>query len=509
MFPPTVSSSASTASQPTLRSAADHRIFVSYAHDDDSKFVGAKFGWVTALLNDVENTLGQEGVRRQNFKFFVDRRFLSPNDSLTEQILDGVRNADLFLAVMSPGYLSSDWCRKECNEFLNAVKERGKSRVFIVRKQPVDRSSEPEEFRDLLGVDFWTERPDHSGTFTFGYPLPNPENPEHFNYYERLQDLCRWLAKALVSISGTSGFSPTTSQPPVTPDKVMAPNSVFLAPVNYDLEGQWDNARRYLDQANVKVVPDTVYQYSREPADFKKQVEAGIAQCDLFVQLLSTIPFRDQEPSTDYAQMQLEAARSAKKTILQWRHPLATPSSAPDPTQSALLDAETVRAESIEDFKQEVRQKAFEKPAPPEPPPPPPSMKVVLVDAAVSDKVLAQQIKQALCEYGAAVVMLAPPESDADPTMSRLEFEENLKQCDALIVVYGQSPSNWVVQQWKQWQKSQAIRKRPATSLGLYDGPPEKDGEVGLPGIYLDCRKGLDRAKLKQFLDEVRGEANQ
>jgi len=479
---------------------------VSYAHDDDFPFTGAKFGWVTALVNDVENTLGQAGVRRQNIKFWVDRRVLSPNESLTDQILEGVRSADLLLVVVSPGYLSSDWCRKERNDFLSAIKDRGKSRVFLVKKQPVERDSMPQEFFDLTGLDFWTERPDHTGTITFGYPLPNPENPEHFNYYEKLQDLCRWVAKALVAIPSAPGSALTLPQTAVAVEKPPAPNTVFLAPVGYDLESQWDSVHRYLDQANVKAVPETVHQYPSQAADFRQQVKRDIAQCDLFVQLLSTIPFRDQQDSsTDYAQLQLEAARSAGKAILQWRHPQATPSSVADTSQSALLDAETVRAESIEDFKQAVRRKAFEKPAPP---PPLSSTKVVLVDAVANDKLLAEQIMEVLCQYEAAVVLLPPPESTADPEKSRQEFEKNIEQCDALIVVYGQSPSTWVVQQWKQWQKSQASRKRPTSSLGLYDGPPEKDGEARLPGTYLDCRKGLDKDKLKQFLDQIGPEAS-
>jgi len=448
------------------------------------------------LIKTIEALLPQELGRREEFELWVDRRGLRPNEPLTDQIVQAVDSADVLLAILSPGYVASAWCDKERDEFLRAVRERGRSGVFVVEKQPVDQTSKPQEFRDLVGLTFWKKK-EEGGTVPLGFPTPDPKNLERSaDYYVKVKDLCEGLAEVLKPPSG----------PMPEPVRESVAVTVFLAPVSYDLEDQWESIRRYLDQAGVKVLPESVHSYTLEPEPFRKAAEEHLSKCGLFVQLLSEIPFNEPPDSTDYAQLQVKLAQSLGKPILQWRHPQTRLSRVKDESQRLLLDAETVRAESIEDFKQEVGRRAFEKPpvSPPEP-----IMAYVLVDTAARDAPLASQVGHVLAKYGAAVVVLEAPEEDApeagaDPQNVRVELEENFKNCNALIVIYGQSLSSWVMAQYQQWRKSKAIRKRPPNALALFDGPPETKGQVLLPDArVVDCRKGFDELKLKQFLDEV------
>jgi hypothetical protein len=454
---------------------------------------GTKAGWVTTLLEHIESDLGRLVPRNDDARIWVDSHALSPIEPLTDQIIAAARNANVLLVILSPAYLDSPWCSRERNEFLQAVEKRGRARVFIVEMQPIEQANKPEQFRELKGFPFWRKKE----TLPLGFPIPNPMSDR--DYYAEVHDLCRWLAEALQQ-KNTHG--------PVPGD----PTTVFLAPVGYELETQWEGVRRYLDQMGVKTLPESTSSYSLEPESFGLRAKEDLAKCGLFVQLLSEIPFKDSPDSTtDFGQLLVNLARSLDRPIpiLQWRHPQTKLGRVADPLHRALLDSETVRAESIEDFKQEVRRRAFEKPR--EEPPPP---GVVLVDATAKDAPLAHQIKRALLDCDAGVVVWEGPGGEgedprSDPANMRIGLEDNLKNCDALIVVYGESPTSWVVEQYRQWRKSQARRQRPAHCLALFEGPPQMKPSVSFPSMCeLDCRGGFDQAKLRQFLDAIRPEAS-
>jgi hypothetical protein len=489
-----------------------YRIFVSYAHVDDRVLPEADAGWVTRLVDNVKVMLPQE-LGRDECDLWLDRLALTPNDPLTAQIVEAVQSAHLLLVILSPGYIASSWCSKERNEFLQVVGGPGKSRTFLVKKQPVEETKRPEELRDLKGLDFWTMKEGGDAPRTLGFPVPDPKNPEDRMYYEKIKDLCVALAKELRRQSGiTPERNRKSARIAVGNGKLEGtPVAVYLAPVNYDLEVTWESTQRYLDQVGVKVLPESAHSYVLNPESFREAAEKHLKECGVFIQLLSEIPFKEPPDSpVNYAQLQVELAQSLKKPIpiLQWRHPQTKLSRVTDEPHRALLDSETVRAESLEDFKKEVRRCAFEKPPPDEP-----MTTYVLVDTTARDAPLAQQICDALLRYGVPVVVVkAPDEYDegakTDPQLVRKELEDNFKKCGALIVVYGESPSTWVIGQYQQWRKSQASRKRPPNALALFDGPPEMKGQVALPGVrVVDCRKAFDEAKLKQFLDEIRREA--
>ena len=59
---------------------------------------------------------------------------------------------------------------------------------------------------------------------------------------------------------------------------------VFLAEATPDLDDLRDNIRRYLNQANIRVLPETYY--DRTPNAFRTAMEADLDQSLVFVQLL-------------------------------------------------------------------------------------------------------------------------------------------------------------------------------------------------------------------------------
>jgi len=368
--------------------------------------------------------------------------------------------------------------------------------VFVVVKKPVEQARKPKEFQDLTGFTFW--KLVEGDELPLGHPTPNAGDKEHGDYFRMVSRLCARLREVL------------TEQRPPKAESVLesSPVRVFLAPVRLDEDDPWYRVREFLIQRRVEVLPEQCDLYPLEPESFRKAVSEDLAKCGLFVQLLHASPFWGPPDDTDYAELQLKVAQALGKPIFQWRHPRLNVSTVKEESQRLLLEGENVRAESIEDFKEEIRRRAFQKP----PVPVQESLEAfVLVDASAKDALLADEISRALAKYGAAVSTLNAPEGGeegegADPKDVREELEDNFKNCQVLIVVHGQAPSSWVVGQYQQWQKIKAKRKQPARALVLFDGPPEtKKAHVRLPDARIvDCRKGFDELKLKQFLDEVR-----
>jgi TIR domain len=120
-----------------------HDVFVSYAHVDDEPLIGAQRGWVTTLINNLETVVRQKlGFR--DFRIWMDHQ-LAGNQPLTPAIMSALGNTATLLIILSPGYLSSEWCGRERTAFLRLVqgKRDACSQVFVVYSDNLDRGSVP------------------------------------------------------------------------------------------------------------------------------------------------------------------------------------------------------------------------------------------------------------------------------------------------------------------------------------------------------------------------------
>jgi hypothetical protein len=124
----------------------------------------------------------------------------------------------------------------------------------------------------------------------------------------------------------------------------------------------------------------------------------------------------------------------------------------------------------------------------------------VFVDWESEDSRLADQVCEALKQYGAGYVL---PERRGTAAQIRQELERNLVECDAMIVVYGASDRGWVDEQLRQCRKAISKRERPLQAVAVFEGPPEQKERlnVNLPKMFtIDCRRGLDQVALNTFL---------
>jgi hypothetical protein len=126
-----------------------------------------------------------------------------------------------------------------------------------------------------------------------------------------------------------------------------------------------------------------------------------------------------------------------------------------------------------------------------------------------ADRPLAEEVCDILDRSGAEYAL---PIQSSDPAENRRDLEQNLAECDALIVVYGATTVTWVRRQLIETRKALASRQRPLRALGVFEGPPDPKDRLDMKFQnmrILNCRKGVSEAELKRFLDSVAAEVAQ
>lgn len=471
-------------------------VFVSFAHVDDQPDEGVKKGWVSTLINGLEIRLAQKLGRREMCFIWQDYR-LSSHVPLTDAIIEIVKNSATIILVLSPGYLASSWCVEELKAFLKAVRQSPspESRVFIVERDRVLDNMRPEELNDLRGYQFWIQEKNCKHTKILGDPTPNPLNPNHQPYYDQLGDLSNELATELERLKSlTESMAP---EPPevVKPDTRPA---VFLAEVTDDLILLHDEVKRYLDQEGIRTLPQGCL-YFVKPDDFDQTVNRDLKDCNLFVQLLSEIVGRKPSASQTYSRIQYERALQAGIPIFQWRDPSLKLDDVTDVEHRKLLECDTVLAMRLEEFKNELVKQVFRKPIEHSRP----QNAFVFMNVGSEDNSLAQSICKVIVDkYG---MVCAMPLQKGDPMEMMQDLEDNLTECDGVIIVYGAVTARWARNQWRQCRKIRSKRKRPLTALAVYEGPPEQKDPLDIHGVMvINCRQCLVEERLQPFFDALR-----
>lgn len=133
-------------------------LFISYSHLDNEPLFKDQEGWISSFHYSLNARLGQLLGRKP--RIWHDK-ILRGNDKFNDEIVSKLFKTKLFLAVISPCYLQSEWCIKELREFIKAAETRegvhigNKSRIFKIVKTLVPHDQHPDEIRELLGYEFF------------------------------------------------------------------------------------------------------------------------------------------------------------------------------------------------------------------------------------------------------------------------------------------------------------------------------------------------------------------
>lgn len=437
----------------------DCDIFVSAAED-------VSLEWLSPFLNDLKTRT----IRRLKRQVVVGHTGRG-EDAHRASAEEGCAKAAILIAVVSPGYLTSECCRRELESFLGANPEPCAERLNAIEHLQVERASWPAPLRRMRSHDF-----------TAG--------AKHL-YYRYMDDLVEDVEGVLDALKDGRGGIATAAGP-----------RVFLGEVTPDLRATRQDLERYLTREGTVVLPDSWY--PADEAAFRKEVEEDLARCEVFVQLLGTAKAAPgMDLPADFLRLQHSSAEALGKTILQWRREGLSVEGIADAGHRALLEGRNVRAESLEVFKRAVKEAVFPK----EEDEPPYIGPFIFVNTDVVDRAWVRDVvsrvvaDERLAEKNFGYLL---PLHQGQPDRVRSFFDSCLKYCHAMLIIYGSAEPNWVLKQLTYCRKKLPERDEPLRALALYDGPPpEKEVlEMFIPDLtILNCRK--DEAKLVEFLERL------
>jgi cellulose biosynthesis protein BcsQ len=291
-----VSSAGYVDSSNDSRKLYDSDIYISYAHIDNELLFPGQKAWVETFQKALETRLSQ--VLGKSIEVWRDSK-LRGSDVFDEMLIQRLSTTNILIAIITPGYVSSEWCRRELAEFCRQAEKRDgivineRSRIFKVVKTPVPRDDlELLEGNSLLS---------NIGNYEF-YEMTSSGRPREFapdmkgsdrRFWERLDDLAYDIAQFLETQQrGRSG--------------------VYLAETTSDLEYQRDSIKRELQQRSYEVLPDR--RLPSEADAFREAVYADLVRCRLSVHLVGDLYGQvpdGEERSTVEIQNDIAAEHSA------------------------------------------------------------------------------------------------------------------------------------------------------------------------------------------------------
>jgi hypothetical protein len=464
----------------------DCDVFVSYATANNQSLAEGKNGWVTSLCDNITKFL-DEGLDRRNASFVWIDRNLRGNDRFDEQLAEKVQKSAILLVVLSDAYLASPWCRREL-EIFSSTTHGGLSRagcVFLVHYEPVPVDRWPKEIGGLSTEKYRFFQQEHAAAPSkpLGFPIPNPDMPAHLTYYDRLILLRSELASQLKEMQKRQGIPPPPGPPgPASSD---GGTTIYLAEVTGDtLFDQRTLVKSHLEKVGLRVLPAT--SYSRDPADYARELERDLEQCRLFVQMLGRFP-------TGFEQLQHERALAAGKELLRWRSRDLVLDGVPDQAHRDLLERDDVKAMDFDELKRTIvdraRVLAVKSDVAID------GDRFILVNAAKEDDALADEIANQLATWGAGFDVVNGNRSLTDLVKSN--------SYDALLVVYGRCDTDWVHQQLRTCRGILLDRKKRSPACAVYIGPPDSKERLRCrpPGVTVIGTR--DQTRLQSFIQQL------
>jgi hypothetical protein len=484
----------------------DYDLFVSYAHYDNAPGIDG-VQWVSELHNHLRAALRQRiGFGADDLRIFFDP-MLRANQQLPE-LLQAARKSAIFLAVGSRAWVSREFTLQELDAFCDANPDP--AQLFLVECLPLHAGqSYPASLRQHLRIALHSVG--EGGTAMSWSPI---EDRRRFR--EGVHQLAEQIGDQLIQMRGRLGPNPSAPpEPPVPPSSAAlkaSPGIFFVAPADAgtgrvliaqptdDLFDETDELDNFLRQFGIATA--RAGRFPQGGRDFTDAFEQSLTNSSLFVQLLG--PFSGRHPPDlpiGYTQYQAQTAQAAGVDIMQWRRPDLVPTAHTDVRYAAMLEAGTVTASTLQEFKEAVMMRALRSKAP-EPPRKKPSS-LVFIDADIGDFEVARAIQN---EFAAHKFSVAMPSRGETSEEARTELEEFLVDSDVILFLYGSSRPTWIKGQLRLYTKLRHKREAEPRMLAIYTGPPEDKEEIGfaIPDVrQLACQQSWNMEPIRGLIHEL------
>jgi TIR domain/Domain of unknown function (DUF4062) len=445
-------------------------IFISYAHIDDEPGLSPE-GWVTAFHTELQKFVQQYSGLRE-LKIWRDVR-LQINNDFSNEIINAVRSARVIIVIMSPPYTTSRWCQKEITLFSQHVQDSlvgGNLReIFKVVKYPPDPEL-PEELRKLTGIKF--------------YEVDGQSETISDFQLRKFQDYVAQVAQAIGKVLQTSQCIN------VGRSDLPSSKSVYLAETSRDMEEQRDKVRREMELLNYRILPKAPL---ISTSNIREAVRSALSECDLSVHILGarygTIPEGEEQSLVDLQQELAEQHDLATQGFarLIWA-PIGLQIA--EARQKKLLEqlqnAPDYLRTSLEDLKTRIHDKLVPTPAPLVVPQAKTGLANIylIVDGNPTNMQAVKAVDDYLSDLGFTVDWpLSDP--NTDPATRRLAHEQNLRDCDAVLVYYGECDEKWVRGKLMDLRKLPAYGRTrpPLLARAVLIAPPVDSTKLAYEGL--------------------------
>lgn len=483
-------------------------IFISYSHIDNQPLTDGQQGWISDFHRALETRLSQLLVPEP--KVWRDPK-LAGNDYFEDKLIGRIPRIAILISVISPRYISSEWCIREMKEFYRVAESRGgvriddKSLIFKVIKTPVSVENQPQEVKGVLGYEFFHFEKE-TGRLRELNPEVDPDSKR--NYWRKLDDLAYDIHELLMRLKRVE-----TKAAPLIEDRGI---SVYLAETTFDLRDERDSIRRELQQRGYTVLPDGTL--PSNATDFEEEVRAYLERCKLSIHLIGEnygdVP-KGETKSHVYMQNLIAAERSRDPGFsrLIW---MPVELKATDPRQvefinylqrdSAAQQGADLLQTNIEELKQVINDKLTIKkeviqPAAAAPTEDGPPHIYLICDRDDVDSVA--PLRDYLYDLGYEPIL---PSLDGIETEIREDHKENLLWCDACLIYYGAASGAWLRSKLRDLQKIAGYgRTKPMLAKCVYVGPnetPDKQGFRTHDAVVIKNYDAFSPASLAPFLDQ-------
>ncbi len=501
----------------------DKDVFISYAHLDDKPLDEGAKGWITdfhtLLETRLEQTIGHEILIWRDEK-------LTGNEVFAPEIESQLPSLKLMVAVITPRYLVSDWCKRELGAFYKAALDSGgisignKSRIFKIVKTPVDREvieNLPEGihqvFEEILDYKFYFQEP-ATGKFRELSRHNWVDNKIRQEYMNKLDDVVQDMANLIKLLN--------RAEEPLVEKK-----KIYLAETTYDLQLYRDNLVRELEEANFIVLPNK--KLSLLVDKFNAEVEACMDQSILSLHMISPTNYAVQPEGIDRSivilQNEIAAKNSDTKNLkrLIWIPPAAANTvtnekmmalqqsfvqelkNNPDIQKGADILEGPLEAFKLTVFDTIKRINAEEKAkkdiavmvAGSTPVREKKETKLVYLVCDQRDLDDTRQLEDHLTDQGFEMLL---PVFDGDQAQLRQAHLDNLKICDAVIVYYGLGNYRWVGSMKSDLMRLPAMgRTKPLEEKVIYLAGPANPDKEKFKSNDIEIINGLEGFKPELF----------
>ncbi len=456
----------------------DYDLFISYAHLDNEPLLEGEPGWVSDFHSILEKRLGM--LLGQRPRIWRDPE-LRGNQYFDQTIAHGCENAALFVSILTPRYVRSDYCRKElagfCERAGGRLQIEDRSRLVKVIKTPVALDGQPPPMDKLLGYEFYRIDPETRQLHEFR--VRSPEDRER--YLVSLEDLAEEIKEALELLQGPAANGATGKE-----DR--SDQFVYVAPPSSDRKEEYELIRRELLARGYTVLPNCPLPLESE--ELRQVVLAALEQASLSIHIVGC-RYGVVPEGTDRSLVEIQNRLAAEQSVLRplerilWI-PLGLATD--DPRQQSLIESlrtdpqvlggaalletslEELKAVVLDRLEQQRRTAKAAGTAPSTAPAEEGPLWIYLMHTP-RDAGDVAALSDFLWDRGFEV---RTPLFEGSEAEIRGEHEEHLQVCDAFLVYYGHGNERWVLKMLTDLKRARGLgRAKPILGQAICVAPPD------------------------------------